>query len=291
MSAVQGPKRELKEFTKKTGFFEGQVVCFNPDREALEKLLGTQIEKDPEYLSTDEDGNTKLRVSVWIKNVDGGEMRNVNFFLRNVVRENSVKEGENKTKKTQFINEVGTTTWADEEDNLPDWFKERPYRPAREGEEEFYNFMTNWLSELDLRKPDARLSFDWKKLMKGNLKEVSEQIQGEYAKNIVCLVCIRAVTKDGEVKEYEQIYNRGFLPGFVMKQIRSRTISDAELIENARLTDKKKRSMLQKFVLNITDSKFGIKDHYTLRELQDYDPSKNVAASDKTNIPDNDTSY
>lgn len=291
MSAVQGPKRELKEFNKKTGFFEAQVVCFNPDRETLEKMLGVEIEKDPEYLSTDDKGNTKLNIVVWLKDVKTGDLHNVRFFLKDVIRENTVKDGEDKPKKKQYINDVGLATWADKEVNLPDWFKDRDYRLAHEGEEELYNFASNWLSEVDLRKPEAKLSFDWKKLMKGSVREIAEQSGGGYDKNIVCLSVVRTVSKDGEIKEYGQVYNREFLPEFVMKQIRMRTLSDEEFLDTALNTDKKKRSRFQKFFINVKDPKFGCKDYYTLRELEDYDPTKNVAASDKTSISEGDTSY
>jgi hypothetical protein len=291
MSEVHGPKRELKEFVKKTGFFEGSVVCVNPDREKLEQLLGTQLEKDPEYLSEDEKGNTQLQLAVWAKDVMTGELRSVRFFLRDVVVENSVKEGDDsKKRKKQYINSVGDTTWADSEANLPDWFKKREYRTARDGEAEMYNFMKTWLSDLDLRNDQARLSFDWNKLMRGNVREIAEQIGGGYDKTVVFLNIIRTVQKDGETKEYEQIYNKEFLPGYVMKEIRLKKI-DADYIAAAERTDKKKRSRLQKFVLNAVDKQYGIKHHFVLAPLQEYDPSKNPVAGNSVKIEDDDTSY
>lgn len=281
--SIKGKPREQKEFVKKTGFFEGEVVVINPDREKLEKLLGLELEKDPEYLGKDENGNTKLNIVAWLKDVKTGELRNVRFFLKDVFKENQAK-----TKK-QYINDVGMTTWADDEDNLQDWFKSRPYRVAREGEEELYNFAITWLNKLDTRDAETVLSFDWSKLMKGNVKEIAEQIGGEYAGTICCLVTMRTVNKDGQPMEYEQVYNKEFLPGYAMKQIRLKKI-DQSFIEVARTTEKKKRTKLQKFVLNITDTQYGVKDHFTLGELIPYDPTKNIAASDKV-LDEDDTSY
>jgi hypothetical protein len=74
-----------------------------------------------------------------------------------------------------------------------------------------------------------------------------------------------------------------------MKQIRLRKI-DREFIDGANATEKRKRSKLQKFVLNITDPTYGIKDHYTLGELTPYDPSKNIASGNSV-IADEDASY
>jgi hypothetical protein len=284
--SIKGKAREQKEFVKKTGFFEGEVVAINPDREKLEKILGTTLEKDPEYLSKEEkDGKEIVKCSIvaWIKDVKSGELRNIRFFLKDVLKENK-----DKTKR-QYINDVGMTTWADSESNLQEWFKSRPYRVAHEGEEELYNFAVTWLNKLDTKDTETVLSFDWSKLMKGNVKEIESQIHGEYCGTLCCLVTMRTVDKEGQPMEYEQVYNKEFLPGYTIKQVRMRKI-DASFIEGARNTEKKKRSKLQKFVLSITDSQYGIKDQFTLGELTPYDPAKNITAGNKV-ISDEDTSY
>lgn len=281
--SIKGRAREQKDFAKKTGFFEGEVVAINPDKEKLEKLLGIELDKDPEYLGKDENEKTKLNLVAWVKDVKTGELRNIRFFLKDIERINQLG-----TKK-QYINDIGMTTWSDTEDNLPDWFASRPYRIAHEGEEELYNFAITWLNKLDTRDAETVLHFDWSKLMKGQVKELTEQINGEYSGTICCLVTMRTINKDGQPMEYEQVYNKEFLPGYAMKQIRLRKI-DNSFIEGAKSTEKKKRSRLQKFVLNVVDSQYGIKDYFTLGELIPYDPSKNIAAGDKV-IDDEDTSY
>jgi hypothetical protein len=281
--SIKGKAREQKEFVKKTGFFEGEVIAINPDREKLEKILGTTLEKDPEYLSTDENGTVKLNLVAWVRDVKGGELRNIRFFLKDVLRENK-----DKTKR-QYINDVGMTTWADTEKNLPEWFTSRQYRVAHEGEEELYNFAVTWLNKLDTRDVETILSFDWSKLMKGNVKEIADQIAGEYSGTICCLVTMRTTDKEGQPMEYEQVYNKEFLPGYAMKQIRLRKI-DENFVDSAKATEKKKRSKLQKFVLSVTDAQYGVKDQFTLGELTPYDPSKNITAGNSP-IADEDSSY
>lgn len=280
--SIKGKTRENKELIKETGFFEGQVVAVNPNKEELEKLLGTELDKDIEYTGTTEDGEKKLTISFWLKVTKTGRLKNLRFYLEDVERVSN-----DKVKK-QYINDVGATSWSDKEENLPDWFKQRQYRVARRGEEELYNFVINWLNKLDTKDAEAVLSFDWEKLIRGNVKEIKEQIGGEYEGTLVCLSYVRTVDKEGEVAEYEQVYNKEFLPGYVMKQIRLKKI-DKPFIETAKSTERKKRSKLQKFVLNIVDDQYGIKDYYTLGELEEYDASKNIAARD--DVKEDDTSY
>lgn len=293
MSAVQGKVRENREFTKQTGFFEGKVVAINPSKEKIEKMLGTELDEDPVYIS-EEEGVAKAQIVFWIKDMkaeEGQGYRSVRFFLKDVQRENKISEEDKatKVKKKQYINSIGLTTWADNSANLPEWFVERDFRVAMEGEEELYGFVTAWLNQLDRKDKDTLLAFDFRRLIQGNIKELTELIGSDYEGTIVCLVTVRKVEKDGESKEYEQIYNRDFMPGFAMKQVRLKTI-DAEFIERAKATERKKRSVLQRFVLKVTDSQYGIKDFYTLGELEEYDPTKNPVNSDKV-LMDGDTEY
>lgn len=279
--SVQG---KVKEFTKKTGFWEGEVIAVNPDREQLSKLLGQEVEKDIEYLGTDDAGNKKLSLVFWLRESrPEGALRSVRFFLKDIERENKDKT------KMQYINEVGVTSWADDTANLPDWFSKRDYRVAHEGEEEVYNFMNAWLNKLDTRDASTVLSFDWKKLINGNVKDISSEIKGEYSGTVTCLNVVRVAEKDGETKEYEQVYNRNFLPGYIMKHIKAKKI-DGAVLEAWNKSEKKGRSRLQRFILEVTDSQHGCKDFYTLGDLEDYDPSKNIVASDKVIMSD-DASY
>ena len=296
MASVSGKVREPKEWKKSTGFFEAEVLCINPDREKLEALLGITLEKDPEYLGTETeeveltDGTkksqtyTKLDVVIWLRDVKTDAKRSVKFFLKDLPRLN--KEG----TKTQFLNSIGSVSWADKAENLQTWFTAREYRVAHQGEDDLYSFVTNWLSKVDFKDADSVISFEWAKLMKGNTKEIAENINGVYAGTVVCLCSIKTVEKDGEKKEYEQVYNHNFLPGYIMKEVKLRVIND-DFLTRAKATESKKRSKLQKFVIGVKDPEWGIKDYYTLGELEEYDSTKNIAAGDTTHIKEGDASY
>lgn len=303
MSGVQGKVREQKEYIKKTGFFEGEVVAINPDREKLESLLGVDLEKDPEYLGSkevevkmkNEAGEeevikkevTKCDVVIWVRDVETDEKRSIRFYLQNIPKINKDKN------KKQFINNLGTLSWADKKENLEAWFTKRgedTYRQAFQGEDELYRFLTVWLGKMDFKDANSLLSFDWNKFMKGNVKELIEQIGGVYSQTVVCLNLISVYEKDGETKEAEQVYNRDFLPGYIMKEIKMKNI-DSIFLSKAQATEKKKRSKLQKFVIGVKDEEWGIKDYYTLGVLKEYDSADNVVTSDISHIKDGDTTF
>ena len=130
MSSIGGKKREqtqLPEFTKKVGLFEANVIAINPTAEEYKDLLNIELKEDSrvvEYLGKSQDGNSTLRVDVWLEDVKSKERFKVTFFL-----EDKAKENKDQTKK-QYINAVGSCSWADDPNNLPEWFASRDYRVA-----------------------------------------------------------------------------------------------------------------------------------------------------------------
>lgn len=276
--AIQGEKRErqsLPEVSKKVGLFEAIVVAINPTAEEFKEMTGVDLPEDSkltEYLGTSRDGNTNLRVDIWLEEVKNKDRFKVTFFLEDKEREN--KDG----SKKQYINNIGSCTWAADVNDLPEWFTKREYRVANVGEEELYNFMRTWL-ELDYSKLDADLSLDWKKLMKGNIRELKEQIGGAYSTNILALATISVREKDGETKEYQGVYNKGFLPAYYMKNFRLVNYGDPTVQSGLRTKKPKDLKPVERFVLNVS-GEYGCKDYYILRELQEYNPDDNLVASD-----------
>jgi hypothetical protein len=228
-----------------------------------------------EYLGESKDGNNTLRVDFWLEEVKNGDKFKVSFFLEDKEREN--KDG----TKQQYINEIGMCAWADDPNNLPEWFTKREYRQAYTGEEDLYNFLRTWLGKLDYRDADTVLQLEWKKLMKGNVRDIKDQVGGEYATNVVALATVITKERDGEIKEYQGIYNRAFLPAYSLKNFRLVDYSSRE--ELSRIAAKKSSELKphERFVLNIT-GEYGCKDYYILKDLQEYNPDDNLVASDAT---------
>jgi len=279
---IGGKKRENTgngDSTRKVGLFEANVVAINPTIEEYKEILGIDLKEDSkaaEYLGETKDGNTYVRIDVWLKDVkdDTQQPLKVSFFLEDKEREN--KDG---TKK-QYINSIGMCSWAGDENDLAEWFtKKRDYRVAYTGEEDLYNFMRTWLADLDYRDVDTVLQLEWKKLMRGNLKDLKDQINGEWCGTVGALATIIVKERDGESKEYQGIYNKAFLYGGSLKQFRLVDYSNKKTLESLKNKKPKELKNHEKFIVNVT-GEYGCKDYYILKDLQDYNPDDNLVASD-----------
>jgi hypothetical protein len=282
MSAIGGQRREgnAGEFSKRVGIMEGKVVTINPTPLEFKEILGMELKEDSkaaEYLGTSKDGNITLRVDFWMEDVKAaGKRIKVSFFLENKERVNK-----DATKK-QYINSVGNCSWAEDPNMLPDWFASREYRVANVGEEELYEFMRTWLGNLDYRSAETVLQVEWKKLMKNNIKDIKDQIGGEWCTNVGVLATVVIKNKqleDGtsEIKEFQGVYNRGFIPAYAIKNF-STTNYTKELLETISKKAPKEQKVHEKFALKVT-GEYGCKDFYILKPIKDYDPADNVVAT------------
>jgi hypothetical protein len=213
-------------------------------------------------------------VDVWLEDVKSKEKFKVSFFLEDKEREN--RDG---TKK-QYINSVGSCTWADDPNNLADWFTSRDYRVAFTGEEDLYNFLRTWLGNLDYRDAETTLQIDWKRLMKGNVKDIKEQVGGELATTFVAMATVKTVVKDDEAREYQSVYNKAFLPAYSLKNFRLVNYSDTKVLETLRQKKTRDLKPHERFVVNVT-GEYGCKEFYIFRDLKDYSADDNFVASDK----------
>lgn len=282
----QAPQFEEKDFPKKVGLFEARVIAVNPTREEYADILGRQLSdesKATDYLGTSKDGNARLRLDFWLEEVKTQDKFKLTFFI-----ENKEKENKDGTKK-QYINNVGRCTWADSPNNLPAWFKERENRVAYVGEEDLYNFLRAWLSNIDYSKKTATLQVEFNKLIKGNVKELKEQIDGEWVNNIVALATISTQEKEDGVKEFQNVYNKAFLPPYSIKAFRLVDYNSASTVSALRQKSPKELKPHERFVLNVV-GEYGCKDFYTFKELKEYNSEDNLVASDKV-IADDDSDY
>lgn len=291
MSNIGGEKRENpvfeeKEFAKKVGLFEARVIAVNPTREEYADILGRELKEESkatEYLGTSKDGNARLRLDFWLEEVKTQDKFKLTFFI-----ENKEKENRDGTKK-QYINNVGRCTWADSPNNLPTWFKERENRVAYVGEEDLYNFLRSWMSLIDFSKKTAILQVEFNKLIKGNVKELKEQINGEWTTNIVALATISTQEKEDGVKEFQNVYNKAFLPSYSIKAFRLVDYNRADSVSALRQKSPKDLKPHERFVLNVI-GEYGCKDYYTFKELKEYSSDDNLVASDKV-MEDDDSDF
>jgi hypothetical protein len=281
MSLIGGKKKEQQQFTesvKRVGLFEANVIAINPDIEEYKEVLNIELKEDSkavEYLGKSQDGNITLRVDVWLEDIKSSDKFKVTFFL-----ENKEKENKDATKK-QYINSVGACSWAADPNDLQAWFTARETRVAYVGEEDLYNFLRTWLGNLDYRDAETTLQLDWKKMMKGNVKDLKDQIGGEWCTPVVAMATIKTVIKDDETKEYQSVYNRGFLPAYAIKQFRLVDYSKPEVLSGLKTKKSKDLKPHERFVINVI-GEYGCRDFFILKDLKDYNAEDNLVASDKT---------
>jgi len=281
MGAIKGKQKvAVEDFGKKIGLVEVEVLIVNPTEEQYKDILGMELKEDSKaaiYKGESKDGNNYVRVDFWLRpTVKEGEPLarpyKVSFFLEDKDRLNK-----NETK-TQFINNIGICSWGEDDSNLPEWFSKRDFRIAKGGEEDFYGFLRNWLGGLDYRDGDTVLELNWKDLMKGNISMLTEQVGGEFATSFIGLATV-AVKGEGEnIKEYQGIYNKGFLPSYTLRHFALVDYSDPAVL--AKLAAKTTGLKIhERFVKNVV-GEYGCKDVYSLKLLSDYIAEDHIVSSD-----------
>ena len=277
--AVGGNVRESQgtvEFKKKVGYFEAEIIAINPTLEEYKDLLGIELKEDSkatEYLGVSSDGTSKVRVDIWLQDVKGGDKFKLVFFL-----EDTKKQNKDKTKK-QYINNIGITSWAADEENLPTWFVKRDYRVAYTGEAELMEFFRNWLSGIDFMADSAELMLEWRKAIAGNFKEWKDEIGGKYTRTVGVLATVKTVEKEDGPVSYQSIYSKAFFPGYAIKQMRQVDFNNQDVIRQLKFKPSKELKPYERFVLNVV-GEYGCKEYYTFKDLHEYDPAANFVESD-----------
>ena len=213
-------------FPKYIGVGSFKVLAVNPSKDEAEAIYGRELEKEPEYTSTDEKtGTAQIRIEFIVQTIpeknNGIELiTKVPFFLKNEARMNK------DNTKVQVINKYGETTWVTIEDaqnkvvpeSVASWF-EGPYRPACVGEEELTSFLKIYMNipnksykkkngEVvvleNLSDAEARLD-NIVSYFTGNVREVKELVKIQ-PNNRVQLVIGVKTTDDN--KQYQDVFTK-----------------------------------------------------------------------------------
>lgn len=299
--AVKGKQKESKEFVKElfVGLTTVKVVAINPSREEVNKLIGKENSADDEpikYLGNDQEGNDRIRLAFWLRDVKTEKLFVHSFNLTNKERKN--KDGD----KVQLVNSTCSTTWAPyikkgdvitdkvDESVIQDWFLsfkdqeenilgKKKFRKALAGEEELVTLISRWLGRLDFFDPETEVMIDTKKLFKENYEElrglISLDESGQFTDEgldtaFVALVGVRTDEEDS-TKKYQQVYSKAFLPAYFMKYINN---------GNKFPTDKAKKTW-KKFQEEATGD-YGFDGFTKLVPIQEYDPAEDIAGSNET---------
>jgi len=268
---------------KKIGLQEVKVIAINPTAEELQKMLGMDepLEKEIEYVTEDKEGNTQVTISIWVESVIDGTKNSVRFYIKD-------KAKVSQAGKPQYINNVGTTCYSESKNLLPNWFThylnkekevigEKNFREAYDGEENLTAFIDNWLNKRDYKTTED-IRPEYKKLFRGNVKELKDLIGSDLEGNIIISLEVKNKEgDDGEIKSYQVVNNRCFLPGYKMKLIRAAGIESSDDYN------------IKKFVKDLS-GEFGTKNSYYLGEAKEYNAEEDVTASNNA-IASDDASY
>lgn len=199
-----------KVFNLYTGVGKAKVLAINPSLQELTNL-GFNFTNEPEYFTTDEEGNKKLKLQIFIQNTEKPDLKtNITFFLENKNRVN--KDGD----KFEFINSKGQSTWAKSKDEAVNrtnakgekWFSSEGAREAKVGEVALINFIANWANV----KPGDEISLETIEdiVNKGNVKELKDILNICKDNEVRVLFKVR----DTGEKQYQTVDSNVFDRGF-----------------------------------------------------------------------------
>lgn len=240
MAVARGKEStEAMEIKRYIGVAPVYVLAVNPNKEELEKIYNTKLEKDPVYINEiDVQGIDRkiqqVRIDFIVK-TDGEKCKDskgepiesitkVAFFVRNMFRTNR------DNTKVQVIDKYGQTAWVTKEQyekkEIP-MYKNGPanidkdYRACFWGEEELTNFIRaylnipnvmeyineKWSMIAEPEKAEVRLDHisDY---FKNDFSEVKEIITYQPKNKVKVLFGVRT-TEDN--KQYQAVYTQMFL--------------------------------------------------------------------------------
>jgi hypothetical protein len=188
-----------------TGITPLSILAVNPTKKELEAIYGKDLEKDPEYLSADENGVKKLRVDFIVKTVINDKLgcneeiiTKVPFFLEDKPALTSAGD------KAYVLNLYGENACLPLENvksgTLPDnmkWYNTTKMRPAYKGEIELVDFLKAFLNIPnrafkdkvipDVTQAEIQLEKIKSYFTNGDIKEFVSAVKTRMSTNVVLL--------------------------------------------------------------------------------------------------------
>ena len=287
---VQGKQRTQTESTntKYVGFTNVKVVAVNPTRTELNKLLGkddADDDKEIDYMSEDKDGNKRARVTFVLQSEELDK-----YFFHSVNITDKVRMN-NNGDKTQYVNSVCGTAWAEDEDGLVSWFKSfedrktkeelgpKEYRPALVGEEELVTIIRSWLGRLDWFDTDTSVMVNTEKLFNDDFSELQGLVNGGdegFDSEFTVLLGVRTDESD-KTKQYQQVFGKAFLPSGFLNYIK----------KGFKFPSKGSTEMWNRFQ-KAAEGEYGFSSYFELAPAKEYDPKDDpMQTPDAGGVPAN----
>ena len=225
-----GKQSEETSFKLYKGVAALNIIAVNPTKSEMEKITGRTLDKEPEYLGKDDDGNDFVRLTFWAKTAADSKVNNgiemitsFSFILTKKQRVGS------NSGKIQIIDKYGRTAWATKDEisskSIPQYSNglaniSADYRPTCDGEEFLVDFLIQWLNipgpavykegkwVMKEDPSDSEVSLNLGDLFKGNVKEIAELVK--LATNYAVKAAVGIRTTD-EGKQYQQVFTRKFV--------------------------------------------------------------------------------
>lgn len=275
---IKGKEQRGKESksTKYVGLTDVEVKAINPTRAELNELLGREDGDEIEYISEDRDGNKRVRLTFWLRSNTLGKYFPHSINLIDKVRLSS--DG----LKTQFVNNVCFTSWADEQENLQSWFTDfldkekkskgtKSIRKALVGEEELVALLRTWVA-VPWSDPETSVFIDNAALLEGDVSELRGIIGSGMDSQFVVMLGVRTDESDA-TKQYQQVYGKAFLPGSMWSGITSGFVFKNDYT----------RKTWERFDENV-NGQYGFNSYFEMIPAVEYDPAKDIATSDKGKV-------
>ncbi len=200
------------------------IVAINPTNAQKAKMFGFEEDderEEPKYVGETEDGDAKLSLDIYFKLGNGdGSIRKHRFFLENVPIEFEEEKDDEKVQKTKYVNQVGQIVAVEDGTDLPQWFTEfqkwdddvkkfvptgekKTYRKCLKGEDGLMRFLREALN-INYELPTADLAYNYKKLFKGDVKELLLDLQGDLFRKFV--VETQVTTSQDGTEHYEKLW-------------------------------------------------------------------------------------
>jgi hypothetical protein len=191
-----------------TGPVNVNNVLINPTLAELKEFGVNYMQNEPVYIG-DTEGVKYVDIVFYAKSVDDPAVI-INWKNR-ISAKNIANED-----KSKFINDKGSTSWAESIETLPEWFKTPGTRKALQGEEEFYSFAIAF-SNIKFPK-DNTTPFDsvleseesLKSLFKGDFKNL--KVANTFKDNK--LKVIVGLTEKND-KYYHSVYNKVYFKSWI----------------------------------------------------------------------------
>jgi hypothetical protein len=298
-----------------------QILCFNPSRNELDKVLG--IERDADYVEKpefeyvkedyemkqkDKEGNEidsiyckRLTVTCWVKENKTEEIFPMNFTLYDV-------DDVSSTGKTKFVTQHGKSTYVDSAENLPSWFTQTPgkkkftlnYRPAKKGEASLLEFLAAWTNISPFDVESSLFLDNEKKFWNGDMKELNNLIADFEDNSVMVNFGVRTKeeeTEEGSVtKEYQAISTKAFCQSSFMKFFRNYAnknweglLKDGEsnfdtFDTKAKIGDTSMYSLAN--YMNNIFGEYGVKEFSKKVEIEQYNSEENPLNNEKSLVED-----